>query len=45
VCKVRAKSETWEDKSRVKCAILDMKPVDFKAESKMLLEQIAAYGV
>jgi hypothetical protein len=42
---VRAKTETYEDKSRVKCSIVSMQPLNFANESKSLLERIQMYGV
>ena len=45
VIKVRAKSEVWEDTSRIKCSVVDIRPVDYAQESKLLLERIRNYGV
>jgi hypothetical protein len=42
---VRAKTETYEDKARVKCSIVSMQPLNFANESKSLLERIQMYGV
>ena len=43
VLKVRAKAETYNDERRVKCSLLACEPVNFKAESRLLLEQIRRY--
>ena len=45
IFKVRAKAETWQDESRVKCVIQDLTPLDFKEGSRELLDLIKAYGV
>jgi replication factor A1 len=45
VVRVRAKSEIWEDKARIKCTVVDMKPVNYVEESKLLLDKIRNYGV
>lgn len=45
VIKVRAKSEVWEEKTRVKCSIVDMQPVNYATECKNMLERIRLYGV
>ena len=45
VIKVRAKSEMWEEKSRIKCSIVDMQPLNYVTESKTMLERIRLYGV
>lgn len=43
IVKVRAKSERWEEKDRVKCTIVSMAPVKYADENKALLERIRAY--
>jgi len=41
--KVRAKAETYQDDTRVKCSIVGATPVDFAAESRDLIREIQAY--
>lgn len=43
VLKVRAKKETYNDEERVKCAIMDLQPLNFVSESKALLDRIQRY--
>ena len=45
VCQVRAKSETWEGETRVKCNVVGLKPLDYAQESKLLLDRIRNYGI
>eukprot|EP00003_Mantamonas_plastica_P022780 TRINITY_DN3945_c0_g1_i2.p1 TRINITY_DN3945_c0_g1~~TRINITY_DN3945_c0_g1_i2.p1 ORF type:complete len:551 (-),score=202.83 TRINITY_DN3945_c0_g1_i2:80-1732(-) len=42
VIKLRAKEEIYNDVSRVKCAIQSLDPIDYVAESKNLLDEIAS---
>jgi replication factor A1 len=41
--KIRAKSDTYQDETRVRCHIIGASGLDFKAESLLLLDQIEAY--
>jgi len=45
IIKVRAKSERWEEKDRVKCSVASMGPVNYADESKIMLERIRAYNL
>ncbi|XP_031572203.1 replication protein A 70 kDa DNA-binding subunit-like [Actinia tenebrosa] len=40
VFKIRAKMETYNEETRLKCSVVGVKPVDYKQDSKRLLEDI-----
>lgn len=42
ILKVRVKSETWNEQQRVKSAIVDLKPCDYKSESAALITALKA---
>jgi replication factor A1 len=44
IFKVRAKAETVQDAVQVKCSVVKVDPIDFRAESRSLLAEIAAYN-
>ena len=41
VLKLRAKADTWNEQTRVKVSIADVKPCDYKAESAALIQALA----
>ena len=41
VLKLRAKADTWNEQTRVKVSIADVKPCDYKAESAALVQALA----
>ena len=41
VLKLRAKADTWNEQTRVKVSIADVKPCDYKAESAALVRALA----
>jgi hypothetical protein len=41
---VRGKMETYQDKTRLKTHVLRAEKVNYAAEGKLLLEDIAKYG-
>lgn len=41
--KVAAKAEAVQDGMRVRCRVVDVQPVDYRAESRYLLDEIAKY--
>ena len=45
VMRVRAKMETWQEQSRVKMHVLQLDPVSFVSEGKLLLADIAKYNL
>jgi replication factor A1 len=45
VLKVRAKAETYQDQTRVKCSVVAADHVNFRSEGKLLLDTIRKYGL
>ena len=43
--RMRAKTETYQNVERMKAAILSAAPIDYAHEGKLLLKDIAAYGL
>ena len=41
ILKLRAKADTWNEQTRVKVSIADVKPCDYKAESAALVQALA----
>jgi len=45
VLKVRAKAETWQDETRVKCTIMEVKPVDWREGATEIRNLIRDFGL
>ena len=41
ILKLRAKADTWNEQTRVKVSIADVKPCDYQAESAALIQALA----
>ena len=41
ILKLRAKADTWNEQTRVKVSIADVRPCDYKAESAALIQALA----
>ncbi|KAJ1488622.1 hypothetical protein T484DRAFT_3606136 [Baffinella frigidus] len=45
ILKVRAKSETYQEETRVKCSVVSAAPVNYRDEGRLMLENIRKYGI
>ena len=41
ILKLRAKADTWNEQTRVKVTIADVRPCDYQAESAALIQALA----